>query len=316
MANLGETMSNTETTTVVEQPTDTGLKGPITAEVEAATPKEVVEAAPAESQKPDDKFAMKFAALSRQEKAIKQRLEAATRKEAELVQREKDWQTRLSAQETEIGQYKSYKEQIKQNPLKTLESEGLTFEQLAQMQMNEQNPTPEMLIQRLQKQMDDKYSKQLEELKSQIAERDQKNQEAQISQATTAYKQSIAAEIGANPDKYELIANTSYGSKDTSEDLVFEVVEEFFNKNQRVLSVQEAADMVEKHLENEELKRREKLKKFKQTSTPAPAPKVAGKQTAPTLSNSLAQESPKNGPKPMSREESLRNAAKLIRWED
>ncbi len=313
MANLGETMS-TETTTPVEQPNDTGLKGPITAEL-APTPQEVVAAAP-ETQKPDDKFAAKFAALSRQDKILKQRHEAVARKEAELAQKEKEWQAKLAAQDTELGQYKSYKEQIKQNPLKTLEADGLTFEQLTQMQLNEQNPTPEMLIQRLQKQMDDKYSKQLEDLKAQIAEKEQKAQENQVNQATTAYKQSINAEITANSDKYELIANTPYGSKDTSEDLVFEVVEEFFNKNQRVLTVQEAADMVEKHLETEELKRREKLKKFKQTSQPAAANKSAAKQTAPTLSNSLAQEIPKNGPKVMSREESLRNAAKLIRWED
>ena len=270
-----------------------------------------------EAPKVDDRFAAKFAALSRQEKQIKQRQMELQQRESAFLAREKQLQEQLASKESELGQFKGFKDKLKSNPLQTLQEEGYDFESLTKVQLNEQNPTPEMLVQRLQEQMDDKYSKQLEDLKAQIEERDKKNQENQVAQATTAYKQSIAAEITTNPDKYELIANTPYGSKDTSEDLVFEVVEEFFNKNQKVLSVQEAADMVENHLINEEQKRREKLKKLKTASTPAaPAPKAAAKQTAPTLSNSLAAESPKNGPKPMSREESLRNAAKLIRWED
>lgn len=271
---------------------------------------------PVEAPKVDDKFAAKFAALSRQEKAIKQRNAEVDAKVAAFAAKEKEWQEKLAAREEELGQFRGYKEKVKQNPLQALAEDGIDFEALTKMQLNEQNPTPEMLVSRLQKQMDDKYSKQLEELKAQLAEKEQKAQQQTIENAKAGYMKSIEHTVNENPDKYELIANTPYNGEETSTKLVYEVVEEYFNKNSRVLDVQEAADMVEKHLEDVERQRREKLKKFKQTSNPPPAIKPGAKQTAPTLSNSLTAESPKNGPKHMSREESVREAAKLIRWED
>lgn len=311
MAELGEIMSEVITTPVAE-PAPTA---PITSEA-APELAPIPPAATPEVPKVDEKFAAKFAALSRQERHLKQQSAEIARQKADIAQREKEWQARINAQESELGQYKAFKDKFTANPLSAAAEAGYDFEKLAQIQANDQNPTPEMLIQRVQKQLDDKYSKQLEELKAQLAEKEQRTQTQQVDAAKKAYLQNIQMHVQENGDKYELIANTPYEGQETSAQLVLDVVEEFFNKNQRVLDVSEASDMVEKHLETEELKRREKLKKFKQTSTPAAATKSAAKSTAPTLSNSLTQESPKNGPKPMSREESLREAAKLIRWED
>jgi len=309
MANLGEIMSD-ETPVITEV---AQVEGTIVEE-QAAPP--ATPPAP-EAPKQEDKFAAKFAALSRQEKTIKQKQAELARKEAEIAAKEKEWQTKLSEREQELGAVKGKYDKFKSNPLAAAAEEGYDFEALTRMQLNEQNPTPEMLIARVQKEMDAKYSKQLEELKAQLAEKETKTKQEQIEQAQANYKKSIALAVEQNAEKYELIANTPYNGTENSIDLVYEVVEEFYNKNQRVLDVQEAADMVEKHLENVELQRREKLKKLKQASVPAAqAIKPAAKQTAPTLSNSLAQESPKNGPKPMSREESLKEAAKLIRWEE
>jgi len=309
-------MSNEAPAVIVEE---LSTKGNFSTEgsepVEGQTPETVPQAEPPKPPQ-DDKFAAKFAALSRQEKQIRQKAMDLQQREAAFAAREKQLQEQLTAKEAELGQFKGFKEKIKTNPLQTLAEEGYDFEALTAMQLNEQNPTPEMLIQRMQRQMDEKYGKQLEELKAQLAEKEQKTQQDLVEQAKSSYKQNIELTVSSNPEKYELIANTAYGESENSVDLVYEVVEEFYNANKRVLDVAEAADMVEKHLEDEERKRREKLKKFKQTSPPPVAQKAGQKQTAPTLSNSLAQESPKNGPKPMSREESLREAAKLIRWEE
>jgi hypothetical protein len=262
-----------------------------------------------EAPKQEDKFAAKFAALSRQEKKVKQQFAELNRKAQEMQAREKEMTDRIAKLQQESEQYQARFSKIKDNPLQGLQEEfGTDFETLTKMQLNDQNPTPEMLIKRSEAALEAKYAKKLADLEAKIAEKEETAQKTQVENAKKQYMTAINEHVKTGGDKYELITANS------ATQLVYEVVEEYFNQNQKVLSVEEAADLVEKHLETEAKKVFE-LKKFKQTSQP-PVAKTPGKQTAPTLSNSLSAERPVNGPKKLSAEESLREAAKMIRWED
>lgn len=262
-------------------------------------------------QKVDDKFASKFAALSRKEKMIREREKQAMSIQAQIEEQKKQMEAERAKWQEELSSYKSKIEGIKKNPLKSLEEEGITFEKLTEMQLNEQNPTLEMQLEKLRSELDSKYAKELESLKNQLAEKEQKQQEEVIEQAKQAYRKEIQSVLQASPEQYELtLANNA-------EDLVYDVVEEFYNANGKILSAEEAAQMVEKHFEDE-AKRILSLKKLQQASKPkepVEAKKESGK-TTPTLSNAMSQERPVTGTRKMSAEESLREAAKLIRWEE
>ena len=262
---------------------------------------------PAPIENPDDRFAAKFAALSREKKKMQAQADSIAKRAQEVEAKEKQMQERIAQLEQEAKQYQSKYERLKtpESALRALEEEGLDFEKLTKMQLNEQNPTPEMLVKRLEAQMDQKYAKKLEELEAKLAEKDQKAQNDQIEAAKAGFVSRIEAAVANNPEKYEFI------NYNKATDLVYNVVEEYYNTHKRVLSEEEACDMVETHLENE-AKKLTSLKKLQAASAPT---KPTATKGAPTLSNSLAQEIPKNGPKKLSTEESLREAAKLIRWE-
>jgi len=260
-------------------------------------------------QKVDDKFASKFAALSRKEKMIKEREKQAMSLQQQIEQQRQEMEAERKKWQEEISGYKSKFEGLKRNPLKSLEEEGITFEKLTEMQLNEQNPTIEMQMEKLRNEIDSKYSKELETLKAQLAEKENKQQEEAVNRAKSAFKEEIKSTLESNPDQYELtLANNAI-------DLVYDVVEEFYAANGKILDAKEAAEMVEKHFE-EEAKKILSLKKLQQASKkPAEVNKVAGK-TTPTLSNAMAAERPVTGSRKMSAEESLKEAAKLIRWEE
>ncbi len=257
-----------------------------------------------------DKFASKFAALTRKEKEIRQREQAIVAKLAEAEKREKEWSER-SKQESELDSL------MRDNPLKALrEKYGYDFEKLAEMQLNDENPTMDMKLDRRAKEVESKALSEIEALKKQINEEREAAKAAQYEAITKQFKVEISTEVKSNPDAYELILANEAESE------VFDLIEAWYNqttekdengmvvKQGEIMSVQDAAKHVEEHFENE-AKRILKLKKFsKQTSQEEPEKKAA----APTLSNDLVSESPKNGSKYLSDEESKKEAAKLIRF--
>lgn len=266
---------------------------------DAQTPVE----APAKPEVPqaDDKFASKFAALSRKEKEIRHR-EAQFTAEMERIKAEKSeiekWKAEKSNADSE------FKNKISSNPLKVLEELGITFEDLTKMQLNEQNPTPEMLIARTRQELESGYKKELEELRNSLKQEKEKAASEQHEQVVSGFKKQINQFVDANEEAYELI------KMNDAQELVFDVIQEYYESSGKVLSIEEAAKYTEQHLE-EEAKRVMEAKKFKQTS-PKQEPSEA--KIAPTLSNTHAAEVPQSTAKPLSREESLKNAAKMIRW--
>lgn len=250
----------------------------------------------------EERFAAKFAALSRKEKAVRQR-------EAQLQQQMQDLQSRLQQieeQNKQIESYKSIPDRLKKEPLKVLNESGLTFEQLAEMVLNDGKPTQDMVLSEYEK----KVMSRMEELEKKLAEKESKEQEDKYNQALTQFQGQLTDFVNKTED-YELIrANDSV-------DLVYQVIEEHFNESGEILSNKEACDAVEEYLleEAKKLVDRDKVKKLLLSQT-QPKPVAQGK-SSPTLSNAVAAQASKSAAaKILSDEESKREAAKLIRWED
>lgn len=255
-----------------------------------------------EAPKIDDRLSGKFAALSRKEKALKQQ-------EVQL----KSQASQFEATQRELAdikrQFESYKLSLKNEPFKVLQEDaGLDYEALTNIQMNEQNPTPEMQIKRLRQEMESGFKAEIAELKKALADKDDKQQKDTEERFVTNYKSQINDVVAQNGEKYELI------NINEAQSLVFEVAEEFYKTEGRVLSIEEAADYVERHLEDE-AKRQLQAKKLGFIKTAKPQSDVSDKSPSVTLSNNLQAELPKPQTKSLSREESLAEAAKLLRWE-
>lgn len=256
----------------------------------------------------DDKISRQFAALSRKEKAVKAEREAFKQKEAELSQRLAELEKKLSSRDQE---FESYRTGIKTSPLQKLEEEGIDFETLTQMQLNDRNPTPEMLIKRSEKKLETELNAKIEALTKQLAEEKAKIEQQAEERTVAAYRKQISEFVGKDSDKYELI-NLNYAPDDAANE-IFDIIEMQYNKSgqQVMLSIDEAADYLEAYL-TEQASKNLKAKKF----AAAPQPKLnSEKMESKTLSNELSAEIPKGNSRVLSREEEIEEAAKLIRWE-
>jgi hypothetical protein len=247
----------------------------------------------------DDKLSAKFAALSRKEQQIRQR-------EQQLKVQSQQFEQMRQETERLKQEFEQYKQAVKQNPLQKLQEEGLSFDDLTNMQLNGQNPTPEMQIKRLREELSREYKSEVENLRKQYEADKQAAIAEKQQQALNSYQQQISDVVASNSDKYELI------NLNEAQSLVYEVAEEFYNSNGKILSVEEAADYVEKYLEDE-AKKLFNAKKLNAQQKSEPGKKAA--QPAPTLSNNLSADSgAKSSNKAMSREESLAEAARALRW--
>jgi hypothetical protein len=266
----------------------------------------VAEAAPAEvapeQQQQEQQFAAKFAALSRKEKAIRQREAQVSQQMQELQQR----LVQLEQQGKELESYKSIPDRLKKEPFKVLQEQGLSFEQLAEMVLNDGKPTQDMIMSEYEK----KIMSKMEDLERKLAEKEAKEQEQRYDAAIEQFQGQLTDFINQNED-YDLIrANDAV-------DLVFQVIEQHHTETGEILSNKEASDAVEEYLleEAKKLVDREKVKKLLQPQTPPKSAAPTGK-SSPTLSNAQAAQASKSQSRRLSDEESKVEAAKLIRWDD
>jgi hypothetical protein len=282
-----ETAANSEESTTEE------------ADIEEAVPKQE-----------EDQFASKFAALSRKEKAVRER-------EAQIEARLKELEEKSTSLESEYeekyGKYKSLPDRLKNQPLEVLAEEGVDLDTLLKMVLeNDGKPTTEMQIQRLREDMKNNYSKELENLKQELAEKEKAAEAKRQEEVVEDYKYELNEFINSNTDEFELI------KLNEASDLVYQVVEDHYNENGRILTHKEACEHVENYL-LEEAKKHLSVNKIKKLLNPedAPSKPQAEQQVgAKTLSNTAATTVPNESSRVLSDEESKRRAAELIRWEE
>lgn len=274
-------------------------------EVQKAVADQAVKAA-AEGQKPEeDKFAQKFAALSRKEKALRQ-------KELQAEARVREMEAKLAEMEQTYKSKYIDPDVFKKNPLKIAAEHGLTADQMAEMILNDGKRTPERLLEEYEQKMQAK----LQELENKLTAKEQAEKEAKLQQATQSFKSEIASFVESNTE-YELIR-----ANDATE-LVYDTIEEYYNKTLEengegtILSHKEACDLVEEYLLEEAKKvwskANNKLAKIVQPEKPA---EQTQQRQSQTLSNAMAATSKAAVKTKLSDDESKAEAAKLIRWID
>ena len=276
----------------------------------------VVEPKAPEAVKPDG-FASKFAALTRKERDFK----------AQMAQKETEWaqkQAEIAEKQKKYTQYETLDSELstdKRKALEFLQSKGLSLEELSNLLVDELNPNEEVKFKRMQTETEKKLQARLDALEKTLEEKESKKKEAEELSAKEQHEKVVQKVMGdltkfVNDDpNYELIR--SYNSVD----MVFQVMEQHYDQQVKagtpdqmikVLTYKEACDAVESHLE-------EQVTKVYEAKRSKQAPKdnkQEPQKTSQTLSNTLSSEVPVSGDRPLSNEESLKRAAKMLVFRD
>jgi len=258
------------------------------------------------SPKEDPKIASQFAALAKKEKAIVRQAQEIKSKESSFAEREKA----IAAREAKIKESEALWET---DVFKALELRGYDYQKLTRLQLDGQTAAPKVALdpeKAVAKALEDFQKRQDEKEAAQKAEQEKYSaqqaeaQKQQLEQAYANYRSEVEKFVKANSDTYELT------SLYDQTDLIVDTVQEYFDNYDKVLSIKEATEMVEKYLDNEAQKVM-KTKKFGKAS--APAAKVEDKKTTPskTLSNQLSPSMSSNLPAANESDRMKRALAKL-----
>lgn len=267
-----------------------------------------------EAPKVEDAFSKKFAALSRKEKQIRI---AEQQQRAKMQKMESDYNAKMAALEERLKKLDApapkveqlpLEQRLKQNPLEALKELGLGYDKLTQLAINDGRLTPEMQMELWKQELESKQRSELDTIRKELADREQREAQQREQQVLNQFKDNIKSFISEHPE-YEMIQATN------QPDLVFSLIDEHFQKSGKVLSIKEAADHIESHLESEARKLLS-LKKLAAQKAAAPLSQPKVKVSTPTLSNSQAQSLSGSQKRFLSQEESLAEAAKLLRWDD
>lgn len=241
-----------------------------------------VEAPKTEETKKDEPFSAKFSALTKREKTLQKQAQENKVKEAGFAERE----AKIAAREAKIAASEKLWETNVFDAIK--ERTGMDYNALTLAYLDGKTAAPvETDPVKLAKKTIDEFKaeqKQKEEVAARELktkqEADQKVKEDELAAAWEVYNKEVEDFIIANKDEYELI-NTY-----NQQALIAETVDEFYNRNKRVLSVKDAADLVEQYLEDEAKKALSTKKFAKQEAQPSAKPKEEAKPVK-TLTNQM-----------------------------
>lgn len=220
--------------------------------------------------KPEEDAAQRFARIARREKELRRQKQA------------------LKAEQAEVNAAKELRQVAKTNPKKLLETYGLSVDDvlMAAADITPPEPEPEDPIAVLKREIEElKTAKRLEAEEKHAAE--VKAKQSQLD----AFKSSIRQMVDENEERYELIK-----MQDQSE-LVWDVIEAQYQRDQTVLTAEQAADKVEAYL----LEQASKLTAAKKLQ---PKPKPTSEE--PTLEELYAQ-TVRNYPNPKAPNKTLSN---------
>lgn len=261
-----------------------------------------------------DKFASKFAALTRKEKEFNEKFKS---KETEYAQKLAE----IEAKSAKLKPYEELDSEISTNKRKALDfllSKGLTTDEIAEMLMDEANPDPETKLKRSMSETESKLMKEIQALKQSLEEKETNKKLAEEEEEKKRHETIVKGVISDltefvnKSEDYDLIKNYN------SVDMVYSVMNEHYQEQVKkgipdqlikILTYKEACDAVEAHLD-EQVKTAYEAKRAKQ----APKQEQKEPKTTQTLSNTLSSEVPVSGERSLSKEEKMKEAAKLLRW--
>ena len=213
----------------------------------------------------------RFAALAKKERALQKQA------------------AELKAQQVKVAEYEQVRQQAASNPIKLLESLGLSYEQITQFMLNGQRPTPELEIQSVKQQLE--QLKQDQVAKEEAAKKsEQERARTEYQRTLSEFSQEVTDYVKANAEKYELT------SMYQGESIVQATIEQHYNQTKKIMSIEQASDLVEKYFEDQ-VTAAQQTKKFQAKQTPKegtsqPKRESVSKQTTPTISNELTSSAP------------------------
>lgn len=247
---------------------------------------------------PDEKISGKLRLLIGREKSAVEKERVARVREAEL-------ESRLSAiaeREKRLEQFESLK---KTNPLEALSLLGMTYDDLTAARLNDGQLPADVKIREIEQRLDQE-ARERQLFQEQRAKEAQEIAERQEREHTEKFKTEIRQYIKDNASRYELI------EFEQVHDLPYEVIEEHYERTQalaaekleteggdpseavgEVLTIAQAADKVEEHLEKKYQKSRElnkvqSLMKLRAEKTETKPTQTPPSQKPKTLNNQMS----------------------------
>jgi hypothetical protein len=244
-------------------------------------------AAPAET----ERLAAKYAEAARRNQALR-----AKQREVKAPLAERD--AEITKMKAELDRLKKYEEI--EDPMELLKLKGMSYEDIIARNLNPEQFEAKSEVQKLRD--------ELAEYKKSAEEKEKSYLQKQKEETVKGYIEHIKSFTSKNSEKYELI-NVMGLHND-----VYETIEETYNRTGKVISDEEAADLVEKFAENH-LDQFAKINKLRNKIAPITDENQQRDQfsQSPTLSNQLTSQTSVTNQK-LSDDEVLKRAASFIKW--
>ena len=259
---------------------------------EAAEPQEESNEFKDLEQPQDSEFDRKFAALSRKEKALRDR-------ELELDKKYGNKEKELPLER-----------RIRANPLKALEELGLDYDKLTELALNDGRLTPDMQMKLMREELENDYKDKFNSLEERLNAKEKMEEEAKYDAVKQGFVGEINSFINENKSDFEYVAHND------ATDVVYDVIEEHYNETGRILDIKEAVQAVESYLE-EEAEKLLNLGKVKNRLTSLRDEyEPPQRQSQTTLSNAHSAQANERVARKLSDEESKSAMAKMLQWDD
>jgi len=240
----------------------------------------------------DSEFDRKFAALSRKEKALRDR-------ELEL-------EKKYGNKEKEIP----LERRIRSNPLKALEELGLDYDKLTELALNDGRLTPDMQMKLMREELENDYKEKFNNLEQRLNAKEKMEEEAKYDAVKQGFVGEINSFINENKNDFEYVAHND------ATDVVYDVIEEHYNETGRILDIKEAVQAVESYLEEEAEKLLNLGKVKNRLTSMRDEYEQPQRQSQVTLSNAHSAQANERVATKLSDEESKREMARMLKWDE
>jgi|TARA_R100000479_G_C6386216_1_gene203088 hypothetical protein len=259
---------------------------------EAAEPQEESNEFKDLEQPQDSEFDRKFAALSRKEKALRER-------ELEL-------ERKYGSKEKELP----LERRIRSNPLKALEELGLDYDKLTELALNDGRLTPDMQMKLMREELENDYKEKFNSLEERLNAKEKMEEEAKYDAVKQGFVGEIESFINENKNDFEYVAHNE------ATDVVYDVIEEHYNETGRILDIKEAVEAVESYLEEEAEKLLNLGKVKNRLNSIRDEYEQPQRQSQVTLSNAHSAQANERVGRKLSDEESKREMARMLQWDE
>lgn len=246
-----------------------------------------------DGKKPDE-MSSKFAALAKKERItrlaqynLKQKESAIAKREQEIAQRQQEIEDR----------FKLWDEEFKKSPIEAIKKRGYSYEDMTKAALNDGKFDPATEVKEVRSELQRLRDEQAQEKQKNKEDQEAKNQ-ADLKDTIDRFRTNIGEHIESNKEKYEFTALF-----DASEH-VFETVDRHFEATTaagkpKIMSIDEACELVEKYLEGEVERMATSSKKFqsKYSSTKKEPEQKAPPKNSVTLTNEHSSAAPSLLPK-------------------